>query len=175
MQLAFAISDLDEAVTTVREFIAEIDAAVEIGPTMPRAGQTWRRDDGVRVEIQEAESIRLVVNQFDPVSGTTVVSAIDPADIRRMVLVADPVQPLWRVTVIDSFDGSVHAALLRVGEVSGASSLRVLDGGLTGPMLDATIVAPDESTARALAASVLPAGTRLVAVAKTQPGTAHLM
>ena len=172
-ELAFAISDLDEAVTSVRAFITEIDAAVEIGPTVTRAGQTWRRDDGVRVEIQEADSTRLVVNQLDPVSGTTVVNAIDPQDTRRMVLVADPVQPLWLVTVIGSFDGPVHGALLRVGEVSGASSLRVLDGGLTGPMLDATIVAPDESTARALAASVLPAGTRIVAVAKTQLGTAR--
>lgn len=108
-------------------------------------------------------------------SGTTVVNAIDPADIRRMALVADPLQPLWRVTVVGSFDSPVHGALLRVGEVSGASSLRVLDGGLTGPMLDATIVAPDESTARALAASVLPAGIRIVAVTKTQPGTARLM
>ena len=87
-----------------------------------------------------------------------------------MVLVTDPTQPLWWVTVIGSFEGPAHAALLRVGEVSWASSLRVLDKSLTGPMLDARIVARDEATARGLAASVLPASTRIVAVTKTQPG-----
>lgn len=171
--LEFAITDVDEAATLVRDFIAEIDAAVEIGPATPQPGQTWRRDDGVRVEIQDADSTRLVVNQFEPASATTVVNVIDPDDVQRMVLVADPGQPLWRVTVIGSFDGPAHAALLRVGEVAGASALRVLDGGLTGPMLDATVVAPDEATARALALSVLPAGARIVAVAKTQPGAVY--
>jgi hypothetical protein len=94
---------------------------------------------------------------------------MDPKDVQRMGLVADPSQPLWRVTVLGSFDGPAHAALLRIGEVAGASSLRVLDGGLTGPMLDATVVAPDEATARALAVSVLPAATRIVAVARGAP------
>ena len=51
------------------------------------------------MEIQEADSTRLVVNQFDPTSSTTVVNAIDPQDAERMVLVADPHQPLWQVTV----------------------------------------------------------------------------
>jgi hypothetical protein len=69
----------------------------------------------VRVEIQQADSTRLVVNQFDPTSGTTVVNAIDPHDVARMVLVAEPTEPLWRVTVIGSFNGPAHAALLRVG------------------------------------------------------------
>ncbi len=165
-ELEFAVDDLDEAARLVREFIAEIDAAVEIGPVALRPGQTWRRDDGVRVEIQEADSTRLVVNQFDPANGTTVANAIDPGDVEGMVLVADPSLPSWQVTVIGAFDGPAHAALLRVGEVSGASSLRVLDGGLTGPMLDARIVARDEATARALAASVLPVGTTVVAVSR---------
>jgi integrase len=49
--LGFAITDVHEAATLVRGFIAEIDAAVEIGPATPQPGQTWRRDDGVRVEI----------------------------------------------------------------------------------------------------------------------------
>jgi Nucleotidyl transferase AbiEii toxin, Type IV TA system len=170
-ELEFAITDLDEAARLVSEFIGEIDEAVDITPALPRAGQTWRRDDGVRVEIQEADSTRLVVNQFDPTSGTTVVNAIDPRDVARMVLVADPNEPLWRVTVIGSFSGPAHAALLRVGEVAGASSLRVTRGELTGPMLDATIGARDEVTARALAKSVLPADATIVAVAKARAGT----
>ena len=170
-ELEFAITDLDEAARLVGEFIGEIDEAVDITPAPPRAGQTWRRDDGVRIEIQEADSTRLVVNQFDPTSGTTVVNAIDPRDVARMVLVADPNQPLWQVTVIGSFNGPAHAALLRVGEVAGASSLRVTNGELTGPMLDATIVARDEPTARALARSVLPAAATIVAVAKAHAGT----
>ncbi len=170
-ELEFAITDLDEAARSVGEFIHEIDEAVDITPAPPRAGQTWRRDDGVRVEIQQADSTRLVVNQFDPTSGTTVVNAIDPRDVARMVLVADPDEPLWRVTVIGSFSGPAHAALLRVGEVAGASSLRVTNGELAGPMLDATIVARDEATARALAKSVLPADATIVAVAKARAGT----
>jgi hypothetical protein len=168
--LEFAIGDLDEAATLVAEFIAEIDEAVDITPPPPRPGQTWRRADGVRVEIQEADSTGLVVNQFDPANGTTVVNAIDPHDVERMVLVTDRDQPLWLVTVIGSFNGPAHAALLRVGEVAGASSLRVTGGQLTGPMLDATIVARDEATARALAKSVLPAGATVVAVAKSAAG-----
>lgn len=172
-ELEFAITDPDEAATLVGEFIAKIDEAVEITPAPPRAGQTWRRDDGVRVEIQEADSTRLVVNQFDPVSGTTVVNAIAPHDVARMVLVADPKEPLWEVTVIGSFDGPTHAALLRVGEVAGASSLRVTDGKPTGPMLDATIVARDEATARALAKSVLPPGATILTVAKARPARAR--
>lgn len=170
-ELDFAITDLDEAARLVGEFIGEIDEAVDITPALPRVGQTWRRDDGVRVEIQEADSTRLVVNQFDPTSGTTVVNAIDPHDVAGMVLVADPNEPLWRVTVIGSFNGPAHAALLRVGQVAGASSLRVTNGELTGPMLDATIVARDEATARALAKSVLPADATIVAVAKARAGT----
>jgi predicted nucleic acid-binding protein len=38
-------------------------------------------------------------------------------------------------------------------------------------MLDATIVARDEATARALAKSVLPADATIVAVAKARAGT----
>lgn len=170
-ELEFAIADLHEATALVRQFMAEIDEAVDITPALPRPGQTWRRDDGVRVHIQEADSTRLVVNEFDPGNGTTVVNAIDPHDVERMVLVDDAHQPLWLVTVIGSFRGPAHAALLRVGEVAGASSLRVDDGALTGPMLDATIVARDEATARALAKSVLPAGATIVAVARSRPGT----
>lgn len=173
-ELEFAIADLDEAAAFVAEFIAEIDEAIDITditPTLPRPGQTWRRDDGVRVEIQEADSTRLVVNQFDPATGTTVVNAIDPQDVNRMVLVADPNQPVWQVTVIGSFNGPAHVALLRVGEVTGASSLRATDRTLTGPMLDATIVATDETTARALAKAVLPSGATVVAVTKAAPGT----
>ena len=169
--LEFAVTDLDEAATLVGQFISEIDEAVEITAAPPRAGETWRREDGVRVEIQEADSIRLVVNQFDPTSGTTAVTAINPQEVAHMVLVADPTEPLWRVTVIGSINGPAHAALLRVGEIAGASSLRVTDGELTGPMLDATIVAHDETTARALAKSVLPADATIVAVAKTRVGT----
>lgn len=78
----------------------------------------------------------------EPANGTTVVNAIDPHDVARMVLVADPHQPFWQLTVIGSFNGPAHAALLRDGEVPGASSLRVTDGELTGPILDATIVRP---------------------------------
>jgi hypothetical protein len=57
-----------------------------------------------------------------------------------------------------------------IAEVAGASSLRVSGGRLTGPMLDATLVARDEATARALARSVLPAGATIVAVAQARPG-----
>jgi hypothetical protein len=172
-ELAFPITDLDEAAQLVAAFIAEIDLAVDISPTPPRQGQTWRRDDGVRVEIQEADSTRLVVNQFDPATGTTAVNAISPQDVERMVLVADASRPLWQVTVIGAFNGPAHAALLRVGEVRGASSLHVNDGALTGPMLDATIVADDEATARAIAAAVLPADATIVAVTRTRADIAR--
>jgi hypothetical protein len=166
-ELEFAVVDLDEAIVAVREFIAEIDEAVDLGPVAPQAGQTWRRGDGVRIDIQEADSTRLVVNEHDPSTGVTVLNAINPADVLQMVLVADPAQPLWRVTVIGEFNGAAHAAMLRIGEISGVSSLRVLDGRLTGPMLDATIVAADERTARALAKSVLPAGAAIVHLRRT--------
>ena len=164
-ELDFAITDVNEAARLVTEFIAEIDAAVTPVRPRPRAGQTWRRHDGVRVEVQDADSTRLVVNEFDAVSGTTVVNAIDPSDVNDMVLVADASQPLWTITVIGAFNGPEHAALLRVGEVTGASSLRPTSDGLTGPMLDATIVAPDKATARALVGSILPTD-RIVAINK---------
>lgn len=165
--LNFPITDVNEAVSLVREFIAEIDRAVTLMRTPPRAGQTWRRDDGVRVEIQEADSTRLVVNEYDPVSATTAVNAIDPAAVEDMVLVADPNLPLWLITVIGAFNGPEHTALLGVGEITGASSFRPSDGALTGPMLDATIVAPDEATARALAESVL-APDKIVQIIRAQ-------
>lgn len=172
-ELEFAITNLDEAARLVAEFISEIDLAVDITPMPPGQGQIWRRDNGVRVHVQEADSTRLVVNEFDPASGTTVVNAISPQDVEQMVLVADPGQPLWQVTVIGSFNGPAHAALLRVGEVTGVSSLRVNDGALTGPMLDATIVADDEATARATAMAVLPAGATIVAVTRVRPRTSR--
>lgn len=153
--LEFAIDDVDEAARLVTEFIAEIDRAVTLLRPAARAGQVWRRADGVRVEIQDADSTRLVVNEHNPEFGTTVVNAIDPSAIDSMVLVADPSQPLWTITVIGAFNGPQHAALLQIGELIGASSFRPTAGALTGPMLDATIVAPDERIARALAESVL--------------------
>ena len=162
-ELEFAITDLGEAAALVAEFIAEIDEAVDVTPVLPRPGQTWRRDDGVRVEIQEADSTRLVVNESDPETGTTALNAIAPEDVGGMVLVADPGQPIWRLTVTGSFGGPTHAALLRVGEVKGASSLRITGDTLTGPILDATIVAPDERTARAVAETVLPADATILA------------
>jgi hypothetical protein len=104
-----------------------------------------------------------VVSESDPETGTTVLNAIAPKDVNGMVLVADPNQPLWRFTVTGSFDGPAHAALLRVGEIKGASSLRITGDTLTGPMLDATIVDDDERTARALAETVLPANATILA------------
>jgi hypothetical protein len=162
-ELEFAITSVDAAATLVAEFIAEIDGAVDLTPVSPRPGQIWRREDGIRVEIQEADSTHLVVSESDPEIGTTVLNAIDPQDVNSMVLVADPNQPAWRLTVTGAFDGPAHAALLRIGEVRGASSLRISDGTLTGPMLDATVVAFDERTARALAEAVLPDAATILA------------
>jgi hypothetical protein len=68
-EFEFSVVNLDEAVAAVRDFIAEIDAAIELVPSPPRPGQTCGRADGVRVEIQEADSTRLVVNEQDPTTG----------------------------------------------------------------------------------------------------------
>lgn len=104
-----------------------------------------------------------MVSESDPETGTTVLNAIAPKDVNGMVLVADPNQPLWRLTVTGTFYGPAHAALIRVGEIKGASSLRIAGDTSTGPMLDATIVATDERTARALAETVLPANATILA------------
>jgi hypothetical protein len=176
-ELGFSITNVEEAARLITEFIAEIDQAVSLAPSVLRRGQTWRRENGVRVEIQDADSTRLVVNEFDPTTRTTVVNAIAPSDVDGMVLVTDPSQPLWRITVIGAFNGPEHAALLRIGEVTGASSLRPTAGGLTGPMLDGTVVAPDKATASALLESVLPRG-KVVQISKERDpalasGAAH--
>ncbi len=165
-ELEFDVLTVEEAVTAVHDFIAQIDQAVEMTPAAPCAGQTWRRADGTRLEIEHADATRLVVNEHDRSSGTNVANTISPQDMRQMVLVADPAQPTWSLTVLGAFDGPVHAALLTVGEISGASSFRVINGEMTGPMLDATLVAPDERAARALAISVLPAGATIFSIRK---------
>lgn len=172
-ELNFPIIDVNEAAALVTEFITEIDEAVDVSaPIPPRAGQTWRRINGVRVTIEDADSTRLVVNEYNPDIGTTAGNAISPRDVERMVLVDDPSQPLWKITVIGEFGGPAHNALLQIGSILGTSSLRPVGNMLTGPMLDATIVAPDQATARALAKSVLPASAAIIALVEERAAPA---
>ena len=161
-ELEFSIEDVDEAAASVRAFISEIDDAVVLAPHRPRIGQTWRRSDGVRVYIEQLSSTTAVVNETNPESQTTAANAIHPDDLQHMVLVDDPELPTWHVTVTGSFGGATYNGLAQIGEISGAASLRPLQRGVAGPVIEAQVVDPDETTVRARIESVVPRGAQIL-------------
>lgn len=157
---AFHITDVHAAAEEVRVLIGSIDAGMPI--TRPHVGQTWRRPDGVRVHIQELRPETAVVNETEPYTQVSAVNAIDPAAFLGMVLVDDPNQPSWLVSVEAGARRAVRDALESIGTVEQASS-EIVSGALSSTVT-ARIVAADEVTVRQLVQAVLPVGADLVAV-----------
>ena len=126
-----------------------------------RGGQRWRKSGGDEVSVDEndGQTVQAAIHHAEGLALSA--AALAPKDFDGMLLLYDPGQPYWRVTV----DVGIHEALIvavseRVGTVEGITGLAPRGDGRLGPgPMRVLLVAPDEEAARRRVVDVLPEGS----------------
>jgi len=99
---------------------------------MLRVGQRWRQGDGKHVTIDglDGDSASISVSVSDPATLVVAANALHRSAFDSMVLLSDPVDPAWIVTVSSGPSDWLHAALERIGTVEASRTHTPVPGGL---------------------------------------------